>query len=95
MSDHLYMKNNSLLDAAKSIFGDELIEYAYVSVNDCYKDELIMCSLESFDDNESIPLDSEPDIIIKFSSGKLVLFTISEWGEIADITNNKNFSEIV
>lgn len=81
-------RDPNLEQMAKNIFGDDIVDSAYVTtynfthcVNDAPKrldDELY----EKVEDE--IDLDSK-DIIIKFKNGNAIILTNSEWGCLASI----------
>jgi hypothetical protein len=86
MKHGVYRKNKKLLATAKNIFGD-IIENAYIVAWDDRGWENPTVFKDLADDSfvKEISLNNYDKIIIKFSTGKDVMFTNSEWASIKNV----------
>lgn len=84
-------KSYKLLELAKNVFGD-IVEDAWIST---WKDDEQEAKEKLEDEERDVcggsfffDLSTEP-YFIKFSNGKIVKFSISEWGDITLVRNSK------
>lgn len=98
----LLKENKYLTKKAKSLFGDGVVA-AFNSIDwfEEYDDrklilgDLEFISNENYDTN-GIELDGSCRcLFIKFSNGKLLCFTVSEWGRISNIKDDDNSIEFI
>lgn len=97
--DRVFAKNDrKLLESAKSIFGENIVIDAWLietyidHTHPSYKDFLSVIEEKKADCNKDrIDVDGE-DIALQFSSGNIVRFTSSEWGDISK--NTDDFIEV-
>lgn len=93
-SAELYIHSDVLLHHARNVFGNDIIDYAYIVIDyynndDRYSKEYVLNEFnkqESFIDslNNSLRYDTV-QIALTFINGRTVLFTASEWAHISEV----------
>lgn len=100
MSRSLIKRDKNLLKLAQNIFGSDLVIDAFHCIDDYgdknYIDKEIndvMITGQIKDDDKEISMESN-DIRLVFCNGKIVHFSVSEWGDIQSPYNNEEYVEI-
>lgn len=90
---HFLRLDPKLTEMAKNIFGDDMIDSAYVSIegSGIASDELDEEMYKKID--EHIDIDYKK-IVLKLRNGRMVLIYTSEWGNIEQLFFDRNHFEI-
>ena len=101
MSDTYLLKHSESLTAqAKSVFGEDFVRKAYLrgsTVCGCDASELRVRATHI--DSRCLPngamdFDADNDIAVQFTSGRTVVFSSSEWGQM-ELLDDSAVTEVV
>lgn len=88
------MEDPTLLKHAQTIFGSDLVKRAFIVQLRSKEDSSIIQSLNNrlYADKHQFDLDYRAMIHLEFINGRIVEFEVSEWGDIALVTDFDAYS---